>query len=91
MVVLLHPNEQKRSPGTPIRTMPTSQNRDVGHPALGYVRSKDRFVTHYLVGVGHGVVELLEEGFVFFFAGLFGVAEGVDALDADLGGRGLSF
>ena len=31
-VVLLHPNEQKRSPGTPVRTVPTSQNRDMGHP-----------------------------------------------------------
>ena len=33
-VVLLHPNEQKRSSGTPVRTMPTSQNRDMGHPVL---------------------------------------------------------
>jgi hypothetical protein len=27
-----HPNEQKRSSGTPVRTMPTSQNRDYGAP-----------------------------------------------------------
>ena len=33
-VVPLHPNEQKRSSGTPVRTMPTSQNRDMGHPVL---------------------------------------------------------
>ena len=30
----LHSIEQKRSAGTPIRAMPTSQNRDVGHPDL---------------------------------------------------------
>ena len=31
-VVLLHPSEQVRSSGTPVRTMPKSQNRDMGHP-----------------------------------------------------------
>ena len=39
----------------------------------------------------HGVVELLEEGVVFFFAVLFGEAEGFDSFDEDFGGVGLSF
>jgi hypothetical protein len=41
-----------------------------------------------LVGV-HGVVELFEEGVVFFFAVGGGEAEGFDAFDEDLGGVGL--
>ncbi len=40
---------------------------------------------------GHGVVELGEEGGVFFWAVLFGEAERLDAFDEDLGGVGLSF
>ena len=41
---------------------------------------------------GHrGVVELLEEGVVFFFAVLFGEAEGFDSFDEDFGGVGLGF
>jgi hypothetical protein len=45
-----------------------------------------------LVGVGgHGIVELFEEGGVFFRAVLFGEAERLDAFDEDLGGVGLSF
>ena len=32
---VLHPNEQVRSSGTPVRSMPTSQNRDMGHPVHG--------------------------------------------------------
>jgi len=44
------------------------------------------------VGVGgHGVVELFEEGGVFFRAVLFGEAEGLDAFDEDLCRVGLSF
>jgi hypothetical protein len=38
----------------------------------------------------HGVVELLEEAVVLFFAVLFGEAKGVDAFDEDFGGVGLS-
>ncbi|NYF90701.1 hypothetical protein RBB79_13905 [Tunturiibacter empetritectus] len=37
-VVLLHPHEQKRSSGTPVRTMPKHQNRCMGHPAPGAER-----------------------------------------------------
>ena len=32
---VLHPDEQRRSSGTPVRSMPTSQNRDMGHPVHG--------------------------------------------------------
>ena len=32
---VLHPNEQVRSSGAPVRSMPTSQNRDMGHPEFG--------------------------------------------------------
>ena len=39
----------------------------------------------------HGVVELLEEGVVFFLAVGCGEAEGFDALDKDFGGVGLGF
>ena len=42
-----------------------------------------------LVGVVHGVVEGLEEGFVFFGAVVGGVAQGFYALGEDLGGFGL--
>jgi hypothetical protein len=41
------------------------------------------------VRVVHGVVELLEESFVFFGAVVGGEAEGFDALDEDFGGGGL--
>ena len=43
-----------------------------------------------LVG-GHGVVELFEEGVVFFRAVLLGEAQGIDAFDQDLSGGGLGF
>jgi hypothetical protein len=39
----------------------------------------------------HSVVELVEEGGVFFGAVLFSEAEGMDALDEDFGGVGLGF
>jgi hypothetical protein len=55
----------------------------MGHPAFGLVWR--------LVRRHHGVVELLEEGVVFFFAVLFGEAEGLDAFDEDFGGVGLGF
>jgi len=43
-----------------------------------------------LVGsFGHGVVELGEEGFVFFLAVCGGEAKGFDAFDEDFGGAGL--
>lgn len=41
--------------------------------------------------VVHSVVELVEEGGVFFGAGGFGEAKGFDALDEDFGGIGLGF
>jgi hypothetical protein len=44
-----------------------------------------------LVGLGHGVVELLEEGFVFFRTVLFGEAEGLYAFYEDFGDVGLGF
>ena len=43
------------------------------------------------MGSHHGVVELLEEGVVFFGAAVLGEAEGFDAVDEDLGGVGLGF
>jgi len=44
-----------------------------------------------LVRGHHGVVELLEEGVVFFVAFGGGEAEGLDAFDVDFGGVGLGF
>jgi hypothetical protein len=41
------------------------------------------------VGMVHGVVELLEEGVVFFFAVCCGEAERLDAFDENFGGVGL--
>ena len=53
----------------------------MGHPVL--------WPSFALVGVVHGVVEGLEEGFVLFLTVGGGEAEGLDALDEDLGGVGL--